>query len=64
MLKRVLKYAPLKSDFVKAVASDGTIKHSIAPDTGDAAPVEADYVVDVDTGEVVQANTPEGGDGE
>lgn len=64
VLKRVLKYAPLKSDFVKAAASDGTIKHSIAPDMGDVAPIEADYVVDVDTGEVVPANAPEGGDGE
>lgn len=61
VLKRVLKYAPLKSDFVKAVASDGTIKHDIAPDMSEVAPV-ADYVVDGDTGEVIEMNMTEGGD--
>lgn len=62
VLKRVLKYAPLKSDFVKAVAGDGTIKHNIAPDMGDVSPVEADYVMDVDTGEIVEVNVPDGGE--
>lgn len=62
VLKRVLKYAPLKSDFVKAVAGDGTIKHDIAPDMGDVPPVEADYVMDVDTGEIVEVSVPDGGE--
>ena len=31
-LKKVLKYAPLKSDFVKAVVQDETIKNSISDD--------------------------------
>lgn len=54
VLKRVLKYAPLKSDFVRGVASDGTIKHDIAPDMGDVAPVQVDYVIDGETGEVIE----------
>lgn len=62
VLKRVLKYAPLKSDFVKAAAADGTIKHDIAPDMGDVAPVEADYVIDADTGEVTEVHPAEGGE--
>lgn len=32
VLKRVLKYAPLKSDFLRAVAQDGTIKTEIGED--------------------------------
>ena len=35
VLKQVLKYAPLKSDFVKAVAADETIKTDIQPDMAD-----------------------------
>lgn len=57
VLKRVLKYAPLKSDFVRGIASDGTIKHDIAPDMGDVAPIEADYVIDGETGEVIETGT-------
>ncbi len=60
VLKQVLRYAPLKSDFVKAVASDGTIKHDIAPDMSEV-PTVADYVVDGDTGEVIEVNVAEGG---
>ena len=63
VLKRVLKYAPLKSEFVKGVVQDGTVKTEISEDmyavkseVVDA--VEADYkeVVDVDesTGEVIE----------
>ena len=37
VLKQVLKYAPLKSDFVKAVAADETIKTDIQPDMVDVA---------------------------
>lgn len=32
VLKRVLKYAPLKSDFVRAVSMDGSIKEEISDD--------------------------------
>lgn len=60
VLKQVLRYAPLKSDFVKAVASDGAIKHDIAPDMSEV-PTVADYVVDGDTGEVIEVNVAEGG---
>ena len=35
VLKQVLKYAPLKSDFVKAVAADETVKTDIQPDMAD-----------------------------
>lgn len=57
VLKRVLKYAPLKSDFVREIAQDETIKTgldedmSYVEDTTDYT--EVDYsVVDADTGEV------------
>ena len=37
VLKRVLKYAPLKSDFVKAVVQDETIKSSLSEDMYDVS---------------------------
>lgn len=40
VLKAVLKYAPLKSDFVKAVASDATVKTDIAADMADVPSAE------------------------
>ncbi len=62
VLKRVLKYAPLKSDFVKAVIQDETIKSEISDDmyevNNELAYVEAEMVevdgqtVDTETGEV------------
>lgn len=54
VLKKCLKYAPLKSDFVRAVASDETIKTEIAPDMSEIAPIEVDYSIDAETGEVVE----------
>lgn len=54
VLKRVLKYAPLKSDFVRGVTADETTKTSIDSDMY-AVPDEtvyADYEVDAETGEV------------
>ena len=55
-LKKCLKYAPLKSDFVKAVVQDETIKNEIAEDMYEVPNVvveDADYtVVDTDTGEI------------
>lgn len=56
VLKKCLKYAPLKSDFIRAVASDETIKTELAPDMTEVAPVEVDYTVDPETGEVTEAD--------
>ena len=56
VLKRVLKYAPLKSDFVRQVSQDETVKTSISADMYEvpAEVIEADSeVVDESTGEVV-----------
>lgn len=58
VLKRVLKYAPLKSDFVKAVTADETIKNEIDSDMSiiqpeEDAPIPVDFV-DV---EVVEDDT-------
>ena len=62
VLKRVLKYAPLKSDFVRAVVQDETIKSSLSDDMYEvnndlefinAEVVEVESVpVDEETGEV------------
>lgn len=58
VLKRVLKYAPLKSDFVREVAQDETIKSNVDADMSfveDETVYEAEYVeVDTDTGEVIE----------
>ena len=54
VLKKALKYAPMKSDFVRGIASDETIKHDIAPDMSDVAPIEVEYQVDSATGEVIE----------
>ena len=58
VLKKCLKYAPLKSDFVKAVVQDGSIKNEVSEDMYEVQNVvveEADYtVVDVDPVEVVE----------
>ncbi len=56
VLKKVLKYAPLKSDFVRGVAQDETVKTTISEDMysePDTTVFEAEYVdVDLETGEV------------
>lgn len=56
VLKKVLKYAPLKSDFVRDVTQDETIKTTISEDMysePDTTVFEAEYVeVNVETGEV------------
>ncbi len=49
ILMRVLKYAPLKTDFMRGLAADGTVKTEI---TDDMYSVPSVYV-DGDTGEVV-----------
>jgi recombination protein RecT len=58
VLKKCLKYAPLKSDFVKAVVQDETIKTELSEDMYEVPNVvveEAEYtVIDTDTGEVTE----------
>lgn len=50
VIKRVLKYAPLKSDFVKGMAEDATIKADISADMSE---VPDEIVIDPETGEVL-----------
>ena len=55
-LKKVLKYAPLKSDFVRGMTQDGTIKSEISEDmysvSNEGAYYDTDFVeVDGDTGD-------------
>ena len=57
VLKRILKYAPLKSDFIRGVAQDETVKSSLSEDmyevTNDIVYEDVQYTdVDTDTGEV------------
>lgn len=60
VLKRVLKYAPLKSDFVRAAVQDEVIKNGISDDMYDVPAenvIDAEYVdipVDSATGEVLE----------
>lgn len=56
-LKKALKFAPLKSDFVRAVATDESIKTTIAPDMTEV-PNEVIYV-DQETGEAVETTNPD-----
>ena len=57
VLKKCLKYAPLKSDFVRGVVQDGAIKNEISEDMYEVPNVvidEGEYtIVDTDTGEVI-----------
>ena len=56
VLKKCLKYAPLKSDFVKGVVQDNTIKSEVAEDmyfVQNEVDIEAEFAeVDTETGEV------------
>jgi recombination protein RecT len=58
VLKRVLKYAPLKADFVRGLASDESIKVELGEDMTEIPSenvFEGDFVeVDAETGEVVE----------
>lgn len=55
VLKRVLKYAPLKSDFVKGVATDETIKKEIDEDMFTVNPIATEpIIIDEETGEVTE----------
>lgn len=53
VLKRALKYAPLKSDFVKALSNDETIKDKLAEDMADIPDITEYVEVDETTGEVI-----------
>ena len=59
VLKRVLKYAPLKTDFVRGLSADETIKTQLSDDmfsVPDETVIEAEgYEVDETTGEVKDA---------
>lgn len=58
VLKKCLKYAPLKSDFVKAIVQDETIKNEVSDDMYEVPNVisyEGEYTeVDTETGEVME----------
>ena len=58
VLKRVLKYAPLKSDFVRAAVQDEPIKRDISDDMYS---VPSETIFDADAEEIpnVDANTGE-----
>ena len=60
VLKKVLKYAPMKSDFVRAVVQDGVIKNEISEDMYSVAAVEMDISdVDIQEAEIVEEATNE-----
>ena len=53
VLKRALKYAPIKTEFVKQMTEDATIKTDISVDMSEVAdetPIEADFEVSDDAG--------------
>lgn len=52
VLKRVLKYAPLKSDFVRAAVQDESIKSEISSDMYEVPNHVIDAEVDEETGEI------------
>lgn len=58
VLKKTLKYAPMKSDFVKAVVQDETIKTELSEDmyeVKDETIYEAEFTeINEDTGEVIE----------
>ncbi len=56
VLKKCLKYAPLKTEFARGIASDGTIKSTIGADMLDA-PDETDYT-DIEASPVDENTVP------
>lgn len=55
VLKKVLKYAPLKSDFVREISQDSTIKTEISDNMADI-PDMTEYIdIDQETGEVIES---------
>lgn len=66
IIKRVLKYAPMKTEFVRGTVADETVSH-IDLDADDATPIiQPDYtVIDSETGEVLdQEDEPTAADDE
>ena len=65
VLKKALKYAPLKSDFLRGLSADETVKSTLDPEMFDV-PNEVAYtdaeIVEVDqsTGEVISPAPDEG----
>ena len=57
VLKKVLKYAPLKSDFVRGIAMDETTKTDISSDMSEIPDVTEYVDVDQETGEVIDTPT-------
>lgn len=61
VLKKVLKYAPMKSDFVRAIVQDETIKTEISEDmysVPNETVFEAEFTeIDLETGEVIENDT-------
>lgn len=58
VLKRVLKYAPLKTEFVRALSADETIKTGLSEDMfelPDETVIEAEFTVNEETGEATEA---------
>ena len=63
VLKKVLKYAPMKSDFVRGIVQDGTVKSEISDDMYTVNnEIDAEYEVKEDTGEVVEDADTEAAD--
>ena len=54
VLKKVLKYAPLKSDFLRGMALDGTIKTELSEDMYSVPGTVIE--VDSETGEVTEVS--------
>lgn len=57
VLKRVLKYAPIKTEFMRGLAADETVKTNLDADMAslpDETYIDAEYSVDQETGEVVE----------
>lgn len=59
VLKKVLKYAPLKTDFVRAVAQDGTIKTEVVKDMAD---MPDETVIEAEAQEVPENVNPTTGE--
>ncbi len=53
VIKRVLKFAPLKSDFQRALSNDGTIKTQFAVDMSEVTPED---IVDVEGDEIIETS--------
>lgn len=54
-LKRALKYAPMKTEFARALAADETVKTEISADMYEIVNAIEDEQIDQDTGEVLPA---------